>query len=109
MTKKSKYFNKKVIVDGKKIDSRREARRHEELKMLEAAGLIDGLRVQVRYPFRIGGKLVCTYVADFVYNEKGSLVVEDSKNPYLAKHDRVFAIKRKLMLAIYNIEIKVTG
>ena len=83
----SKYNNKKVVVDGILFDSKREADRYCELKLLERAGKIKDLQLQYRFvlqpSFRKNGKTVgaITYVADFVYLDLERLrnVVEDAK------------------------------
>lgn len=47
--KKSKYGNRKVVCDGIKFDSEREAARFGELKVLRAMGKIRDLRLQVNF------------------------------------------------------------
>ena len=47
----NKYHNKKVVVDGKKFDSKKEAERYQALKMLENANIISNLSRQV--PFEL--------------------------------------------------------
>ena len=42
---KSKYSNKKVLIDGITFDSKKEAKRYTELKILESAGEIINLEV----------------------------------------------------------------
>ena len=42
----NKYFNKKITVDGIKFDSKKEANRYNELKLLKRAGLIEELELQ---------------------------------------------------------------
>ena len=42
----NKYFNKKVMVDGIKFDSKKEANRYEQLKILKQSGLIKDLELQ---------------------------------------------------------------
>lgn len=90
--------------------SRFEAKRFAELCVLEKAGLISGLETQVSYELRVGfdDVLICTYIADFVYDEPntGALVVEDTKGHKAAVTD-VFKLKAKLMKAIHGIEIKM--
>ena len=85
---KSKYHNKKVMIDGIKFDSKKEANRYQELKLMQRAGIISDLQRQVKYvliPSQKGddGRVVerpCTYIADFVYvDENGKKVVEDTK------------------------------
>lgn len=62
----NKYRNKKVIVDGISFDSKKEAARYKELRMLERTGIISALRLQV--PFELipkqDGERACAYRAD---------------------------------------------
>ena len=85
----NKYGNKKVTVDGIKFDSKKEAGRWFDLKLLEKAGEIGGLKRQV--PFYLEGRdgpiLTPTgrkmrYLADFTYvdwRHSGAKIVEDAK------------------------------
>jgi hypothetical protein len=106
----NKYRNKKVILDGIEFDSRKEAQRWFELRMLERAKEIANLQRQVKYVLipsqKIDGKTVereCAYIADFVYTEKdGQVVVEDTKG----FRTDAYIIKRKLMLERYGIRIR---
>ena len=116
----SKYRNTKTIVDGITFDSRKEASRYRELKLLLEAGSISNLRCQEKFilipaqrePDIIGvrggvkkGKVIekeCSYLADFVYEEDGQTVVEDTKG----FRTKDYIIKRKLMLYFYGIKIK---
>lgn len=124
----NKYNAHKTEVDGKSFDSHKEAARYVQLTMLEKAGEIKDLRLQVKYilipaqrePDTIGarggvkkGKLIeqeLSYIADFVYTETetGQMVVEDVKGYKQsdAAAYRVFTIKRKLMLYLKGIRIK---
>lgn len=88
--RKNKYGNKKTVVDGITFDSMSEARRYQELLLLQKAGKIDGLRLQTPWPLfaccERGKKeliktLIGKYVSDFDYfdNDTGSLIVEDVK------------------------------
>lgn len=108
--KGNKYGNKKVSIDGETFDSKKEAKRYCELKLLQQAGEIKELRRQVKFVLipsqRVDGKVVereCSYIADFVYRDakSGELVVEDTKG-FKTKD---YIIKRKLMLSVYNIRI----
>ena len=105
----SKFGNKKVVVNGIQFDSKREARRYLDLRAMEIAGQIQNLRLQVKYLLipsqRIDGKVVereVTYVADFVYEQNGETVVEDSKG----HRTKDYIIKRKLMLSVWGIQIR---
>jgi len=100
---RSKYGNKKTEVDGFVFDSRREANRYSELKLLEKAGEIKDLELQPVFQCLVNLKLVCKYVADFRYY--------DIKNSYLVTEDvkgfktKEYIIKRKLVEALFNITI----
>ncbi len=107
---KSKYHNKKVMIDGIKFDSKKEANRYQELKLMQRAGIISDLQRQVKYvliPSQKGddGRVVerpCTYIADFVYvDENGKKVVEDTKGYRTSD----YKIKRKLMLYTHGVKI----
>ena len=110
----SKYFSRKTEVDGIVFDSQAEARRWRELRLLERAGEISGLRRQVPYVFLVhttGTEPECgedkrqmRYVADFVYFEGGREVVEDVKGYRTAEYKR----KRRLMQKIYGVDIRET-
>lgn len=98
----SKFKNKWEVVDGIKFRSKREARRYSELKLLLAAGAIERLELQPRYPMKIDGILICTYVADFRYITPGQgTTVEDVKG----MRTYVYTIKKKLMKALYHIDV----
>lgn len=98
----NKFRNKPVEIDGIRFASKREANRYSILKMLEKRGLIAGLALQPRFPLRVNGKLICTYVADFLYEEKGETVVEDAKGFRTPE----YKIKAKLFEAIYGFPVR---
>lgn len=100
----SKYRNKKIEFDGQKFDSLKEFHRWQDLKILEKAGVIEGLDRQKRYRIEVAGVHICDYVADHVYTEKGRLIVEDVKSAFTRKLP-VYRIKKKLMKANFGIEI----
>ena len=109
--KTNKYKNQKVNIDGETFDSKREAKRYLELKLLERAGEIKDLQRQVKYILipsqKRDGKVVereCAYISDFEYYDAhtGELVVEDTKG----MRTKDYIIKRKLMLYNYDIRIK---
>jgi hypothetical protein len=105
--KRNKFGAVKTTVDGLKFDSKLEARRYQELVLLQRAGKISELSVQV--PFTIihkqPGERAVKYVSDFTYRENGELVVEDVKGGK-ATATPVYKIKKKLMLLVHGIRIK---
>lgn len=110
---KTKYHSRKITRDGETFDSVKEFNRFRELKLLERAGKITGLKRQVKFELipsqRIDGKVVeraCAYVSDFTYWQDGQLIVEDVKGYKESTAYAVFVIKRKLMLHVHGIRIK---
>lgn len=102
--KPPKYRNKKVEIDGQVFDSKREANRWFELKVMEQAGAISDLKRQVNFVITVNGWAVCRYIADFTYVESGKLTVEDAKG----FRTREYRLKKALMRAVHNIEIRET-
>lgn len=88
------------------FDSQREHRRWGELKLLERAGRIINLRRQVKYELvpKIGSVRATFFVADFVYEENGKTVVEDSKG----YRNRLYMLKAKLLRWRHGIEVHET-
>ena len=103
-TRNGKYNAHKVELDGYRFDSRAEARRYQDLKLMEKAGEIAGLEFQPKYPGLVNGKHICDYYADFRYFDyaAGGYIVEDVKG---VRTD-VFILKKKLVEAIYGIKIR---
>lgn len=121
---RSKYGAEKITVRGEVFDSKKEARRYQQLQYLQQAGQISGLRRQVRYeiipehrePDTVGprggkkkGRIIERaryYVADFVYfdHETNQVVLEDCKG----FRTDTYKLKKALMLDRYGIQIKET-
>ncbi len=110
--RRSKYGNRKTVVDGITFDSQREARHYQELCLREKAGEIIDLQVQRPYVLSVNGANICTYIADFFFLEREcpqttkhevwTQVVADSKGVRTA----VYRLKAKLMKAIHGIDIR---
>lgn len=98
-----KYHNTKMIVDGIKFDSRLEAERYAQLKLLEHAGVIRGLELQPSFEllpsFKKNGKTWrrTVYKADFRYIlcDGDRIIIEDVKGSTAVITD-VFRLKQKL-------------
>ncbi len=98
----NKYGAIAVAEDGYRFDSKAERDRYRELRLMQHAGHIRDLRVHERFPLRVNGQTVCTYVADFTYHDdRGVFVVEDVKGA----RTQAYVIKRKLMRAVWGIAI----
>lgn len=111
-SKKSKYHAQKTVLDGIKFDSKKEANRYAELKLMERAGLIKGLQRQVRFElipaFDVDGKHYrpTSYVADFVYTDtkSGKQVVEDCKG----FRTDIYRLKAKMFANKFGVSILET-
>ena len=98
-----KYHNTKTVADGIKFDSKIEAERYAQLKILERAGVIRNLELQPEYElipsFRKNGKTWrrTLYKADFRYilAEDDSYIIEDVKGS-TSVITGVFRLKQKL-------------
>lgn len=97
----SKYHNIKTTVDGILFDSKAEARRYSELKILKQAGLIDSFKRQPSFLFESGIR----YRPDFiVWGLDGIPWVEDSKGV----RTKDFNLKEKLWKDEYpDMELRV--
>lgn len=117
--KPPKYHNVKVVVDGHRFDSKREADYWCLLRVREKAGEIFGLQRQVSFPlyapvldegggFSVGiGErchVVASYVADFVYRdtEDHHLHVLDAKGKRLP----LYTLKAKWLFLQQGITIE---
>jgi hypothetical protein len=103
--RRGKYNAKRTTQDGVTFDSLAEARRYDELKLMEAAGEIWNLKCQPHYllqeDFDHDGKheRKIEYIADFTYFDRTlkCTVVEDCKG----FATEVYKIKRKIFLKRY--------
>lgn len=125
---RERYIHSKTTTsDGITHDSKKEADRWCELKLLERAGKISDLKRQVPYELipaqyeavprysksgrrlKDGQRCVeksVVYIADFEYvDEDGKRIVEDTKSSVTAKKES-YIIKRKMMLWVYGIRVK---
>ena len=97
----NKYHNKRVVVDNINFHSIRESMRYGELKMLQRMGEITELELQPKFPIAVNEQKICTYIADFRYWKDGKAIIEDVKGAKTA----LYSLKKKLVQAIYSIEI----
>lgn len=87
--RKHKYSAKPVKADGIQFDSKLEASRYHELKLLEKAGQICELQVHPMYVLRVAANADAVTIGhcefDFAYYEvvepgvRGPIVIEDAK------------------------------
>ena len=101
--KKGKYRNQKTEVDGHVFDSKAEADRYSNLKLMERSGLIKGFMIQPSFYLTAGIR----YRADFlVCGADGNIWAEDVKGI----ETKEFKIKKKLFNRKYPwLELRVKG
>ena len=91
------------MLDGIQFDSKKEAKRYQELKLMLHAGIISDLELQpvflLQEKFKHNAKSYrdVRYLADFKYIKDGKEIIEDVKG----KKTKVYAIKKKMLLKKY--------
>lgn len=102
----SKYGAVRTFCDGVWFDSKKEADRWIQLKLLERAGEISELRRQQRFELipKNDKYRAVAYVADFMYvdNRTRRVIVEDTKG----FKTEAYKLKAKMMYHKYGIEVK---
>lgn len=99
----TKYRAVRTEADGIVFASKREARRYQELRLLQRAGQIRNLALQPTYTITINGEVICKVILDFQYEENGQTVIEDSKG----MDNPLSRLKRKLVEAQYGIKVRL--
>ena len=94
----NKYKNKKVKLNGRTFDSKAESEFYQMLIYHKI-----NFKCQAKYEIRVNNILICNYYADFVVEAKNKQYVVDVKG----YQTREFVIKRKLMKAVYGIDVLV--
>lgn len=97
--------------DGVKHPSKKQARRWDELRLLERGGAITGLRREVTVyllgangePLRSETGRRLSWRADFVYAEDGAIIYEDAKG-YATPEYRL----KRSILAAQGIQVRET-
>jgi hypothetical protein len=103
---RNKHNARRVTLDGYAFASQREANRYVELCQMQDAGLIRDLVVHPAFLLVVNGVRIGRYTADFRYYDVGAgrVVVEDVKGGKSTRTE-AYGLRKKLMLALYGIEI----
>lgn len=101
--KHNKYHNEPVVIDGHRFPSKKEANRYKELLLLQRAGVIYDLKLQVPFELQpsfkhpITGKTIraINYIADFTYvdTKTSQYHIEDTKG----FRTKEYEMKKKMM------------
>lgn len=99
---RSKYHAVPTVVDGIRFASKAEARRYQELLVLQRAGKIRDLELQPRYRLHVNGWKLGEYRGDFRYRTReGETVVEDVKGVLTP----MYRWKKKHVAAEYGVDV----
>lgn len=106
-----KYHNERAERNGIKFDSRKQARRYDELMVMLRAGIISDLRLEPQFTLQesyiaeTGERIrAVRYTADFSYKFGGKLVVEDVKSA--PTRTKEYLRNRKFMRSKFGIDIQ---
>jgi hypothetical protein len=99
----NKYYAKKTEIDGICFQSKAEANRYNELKLLQRLKQISDLQMQPEFELipKSKNERACKYIADFQYCENGKTIVEDVKSKITMTPQ--YVIKRKLFKRLYPL------
>lgn len=101
---------KAVCANGHKHDSKREARRCDQLHLLQRGGAISDLRVQPKYTF--GDAILenghpAGVTLDFAYSENGQRVAEDVKGRSKLSDSRDWPLRKAMFRAFHkDVELR---
>ena len=104
--KESRIINKEIVW----FDSKREAKRYDDLYLLLKASKISSLVLQPEFLLmdtQRHNNITYTkvkYVADFKYIQNDKTIVEDVKSDFTSK-DKTYRVKIKWFLSLYGKEI----
>ena len=107
----TKYSAKPCQIGSEKYRSQREAARHQHLLRLQAAGLIAGLKREVKFELapavRIAGETrarpAVRYYLDFLYTTvTGEVIAEDCKG----MQTPVYRLKKHLMATVHGLHVR---
>ena len=102
---RQKFNAQPTEVDGIRFASKREARYYGMLKIRQNLGEIERLELQPKYEVTVNGKRICTYIADFRFNDltlnkRRVIDVKGCKT-------QVYRLKKKLVEALYpGVEVE---
>lgn len=103
---RSKYMAKKTEYNGHMYDSQKEANHARKLDIKFSRNEIKSWKRQVRMKIEVSGMHICDYICDFVVTGlNGQETYEDVKGYKKGQAYQMFSLKKKLIKAIYDIDI----
>lgn len=111
-SKSSKFGNVKIELDGHVFDSIKESQFYGSLKIKKKAGLIKDFKMQVKYDIIVNNIHIAKYFLDFLVEYNNGTIDyidikgKDKKTDKFIKTG-VFALKKRLVEAIYGIKISM--
>lgn len=114
MAKRSKYGNKRVVIDGIKFQSIKEGEYYKHLKLLQKAGVVESFERQVPYKYKLTYNLNGRektynekYVADFVvtYASEKTIGQKVAVIDVKGHRTRVYLRKKDVVESLFQIKI----
>ena len=109
MKKRNKFNAKKTIVNGITFDSKKEALYYTNLLLCKRTSLLKDkvleIELQPRYDIIVNKKKIGFYKADFKVKYHDRVEIIDVKGLKKGAAYQIFRLKKKLVEALYNIEI----
>jgi len=99
--RRPKYGAIRTTALGRKFDSKAEAARYLELRLLEKAGKVTSLQCQPEWKLHVGQVCIGKYRADFAYVDGQQVVFEDVKG----YKTPLYRWKKKHVEAEYGVAI----
>lgn len=103
--RRHKYNASRTEVNGIVFASKKEAKRYQELLLLQQAGEISDLELQPEFPLVVAEVVIGKFTPDFRYFDKrlGRRVVEDVKSP--ATKTTAYRLRKRMFEAYYKIPL----
>lgn len=109
MIRKNKFNAKKITIDNITFDSIKEGRYYQKLKLLKKSTdpkfkVLD-IEFQPRFDMIVNERKIGFYKADFKVTYPNRVEIVDVKGLKKGSAYQLFRLKKKLVEALYNIEI----
>ncbi len=99
--RRGKFNNRKTVIDGFTFDSAKEARRYQELTLLEKAGEVEAFVCQPVYELTVNGSRVGRMTLDFeVIWANGEITCEDVKGGRATKTE-AYSLRKRVFEACH--------
>lgn len=89
--------------------SESEYKHYGALKLRMLANEIDRLELKPRFDLVVNGQKIGVYTGDYGYRENGQYFVDDVKGFMNAPQKEAFILRKKIVEATHNVQVRVVG